>query len=169
MSHSRNFSFNHSFKRSLLAQLVLAGCALLLTLPAQAATADAATGSKKVTKKSKTKKAAPVIADEEAFDTKDAAQTEFNCATGHSFSVYRKNDDTEHIALLWKSKLMRLTRVVTDTGADRFESVKHSLVWIGIPAKSMLLDPKKGQQVANDCKTAEQLKMDAPTTTELSK
>lgn len=147
-----------------LTHLILASCAALLTLPAQAVTPDA-TGTKKVSKKTKTKKVAPVAVDEEVADINDAVQTEFNCAAGHRFSVYRKTDDNEHIALRWKEKLMRLTRVSTDTGADRFESVKHSLVWIGIPAKSMLLDAKKGQQLANDCKNAEQLKADSPATT----
>ena len=160
-------SFNTHFTR-----LILASCAALLALPSQAVTPDAAGTkkvSKKVSKKSNTKKVAPVAVDEEVADINDAIQTEFNCAAGHSFSVYRKSDDNEHIALRWKAKLMRLTRVSTDTGADRFESVKHSLVWIGIPAKSMLLDAKKGQQLANDCKNAEQLKADITTSTELTK
>ncbi|MEN9866717.1 MAG: hypothetical protein RL748_2307 [Pseudomonadota bacterium] len=152
-----------------LSTLTIAACALTLSLPAQAAV-DNAAPAKKAPKKAKSKKVAPpVVADEEAADTKDAVQTDFNCAAGHSFSVFRKHDDNEHIALRWKQRLLRLTRVTTDTGADRFESVKHSLVWIGIPAKSMLLDAKKGQQLANDCKSAEQLKADAnPATTQSS-
>ena len=36
------------------------------------------------------------------------------------------------------------------------------IVWIGIPAKGILLDSRKGQQLANECKSAEQLK---PSTT----
>jgi hypothetical protein len=51
-----------------------------------------------------------------------------------------------------------MTRVETSTGAHRFESRRQGLVWIGIPAKGILLDSKKGQQLANDCKSAEQLK-----------
>ncbi|MCY1251071.1 hypothetical protein D9M72_647880 [compost metagenome] len=31
-------------------------------------------------------------------------------------------------------------------------------MWIGIPAKGMLLDSKQGRQLANECKDAEQAK-----------
>ena len=37
-------------------------------------------------------------------------------------------------------------------------SIVMGLVWIGIPAKGLLLDSKKGQQLANECKNAEQMK-----------
>jgi len=47
-------------------------------------------------------------------------------------------------------------RVSTTTGAHRFENAKNGLVWIGIPAKGMLLDSKKGKQLANECRSPEQ-------------
>src|SRR3569832_1606476 len=64
----------------------------------------------------------------------------------------------KHIAIRWKKRPSRLTWVDTTTGANRFENRSQGLVWIGIPAKSMLLDAKKGHQHANVCKNAEQLK-----------
>jgi len=57
----------------------------------------------------------------------------------------------------WKKKLYRLTRTETTTGASRFENPQAGFVWIGIPAKSMLLDSHKGQQLANECKSAPQI------------
>jgi hypothetical protein len=57
-----------------------------------------------------------------------------------------------------------MTRVSTSTGADRFENRMHGLVWIGIPAKGMLLDSKKGLQLANECKSPDQLKAEAAKT-----
>ena len=51
-----------------------------------------------------------------------------------------------------------MTRVGTSTGASRFENTTFGLVWIGIPAKSMLLDSKANRQLANECKNAEQSK-----------
>jgi hypothetical protein len=32
----------------------------------------------------------------------------------------------------------------------------YGLIWIGIPAKGMLLDSKQNRQLANECRNAEQ-------------
>jgi len=56
----------------------------------------------------------------------------------------------------------KLTRVSTTTGANRFENRKTGLVWIGIPAKGILLDSKKGQQLANECKNSDPATAAAP-------
>ncbi|MBI3231443.1 MAG: hypothetical protein HYZ45_15135 [Burkholderiales bacterium] len=116
-------------------------------------TSDAKTTVKK--KASKKSKAAPVLADENP-DTKDATSTEFECEAGNKLTIYNHATDEQHVALRWKNKLAQLTRVDTSTGANRFENTRLGLVWIGIPAKGMLLDAKKGQQLANECKSAEQ-------------
>ena len=83
--------------------------------------------------------------------------TSFDCELGNKITIYRQQDDDQHIALHWNKRTHTLTRVATVTGANRFEDAKSGLVWIGIPAKSMLLDSKKGQQLANECKSAEQI------------
>lgn len=143
-----------------LIRSLLLGCALLLTLPAHAAVSDAPAVKKKVVKKGASKKVAPapLQVDDDVPDTRDAVQTEFSCELGNKIAIFAKQDDAQHITLRWQEKLLRLTRVETTTGADRFESLKHGLVWIGIPAKGILLDSKKGRQLANECKNAEQLK-----------
>lgn len=82
--------------------------------------------------------------------------TDFNCELGNKLTVYRHPEDDQHIALRWHKRLHQLTRVQTTTGANRFESAKKGLVWIGIPAKSMLLDAKRGRQLANECMSPEQ-------------
>jgi hypothetical protein len=82
--------------------------------------------------------------------------TNFNCELGNKLTIYRHPNDDQHIALRWHNHLHQMTRVQTTTGADRFESQKKILVWIGIPAKSMLLNAKKGQQLANECRSPEQ-------------
>lgn len=46
----------------------------------------------------------------------------------------------------------------TDTGAVRLEDKKSGVVWIQIPAKSMLMNAKIGQRVADGCVMAEQKK-----------
>ena len=89
-------------------------------------------------------------------DTTGSTTIEFNCELGNKITIYSNADDDRHIALRWKKRLHRLTRVGTSTGANRFENPLVGLIWIGIPAKGMLLDSKQNRQLANECKNAEQ-------------
>ncbi|MFL6719160.1 MAG: hypothetical protein ACJ8G3_22675 [Burkholderiaceae bacterium] len=91
-------------------------------------------------------------------DTAGSSGLDYNCALGDKVTIFSNAEDDKHIALRWNKRLMRLTRVETTTGAHRFENRRQGMVWIGIPAKGILLDSKKGQQLANECKSAEQLK-----------
>jgi hypothetical protein len=99
--------------------------------------------------------------DDKAPDIAGYTALEYDCELGNKISIYRQAEDNEHIALRWKKQLLQLTRVTTTTGANRFENKKSGLVWIDIPAKGMLLDSKKGQQLANECKHPEQIKTTA--------
>ncbi|MBB3210935.1 hypothetical protein FHW67_000170 [Herbaspirillum sp. Sphag1AN] len=81
---------------------------------------------------------------------------EFSCEMGNKLTIYQNDQDDKHIAIRWNQHVSRLTRVATTTGANRFENHKNGLVWIGIPAKGILLDSRKGQQLANECKNAAQ-------------
>jgi hypothetical protein len=89
-------------------------------------------------------------------DTTGSTTIEFNCELGNKITIYSNADDDRHIALRWKKRLHRLTRVGTSTGANRFENRLFGLIWIGIPAKGMLLDSKQNRQLANECKNSEQ-------------
>lgn len=124
-------------------------------------TAPAKSGkaSVKHAKAAKTPAIAPAATDEDdlELDTKNALSTEYNCELGNKLTVYQNADDDRHIALAWKKRIHRLQRIETTTGANRFENRKYGLLWIGIPAKSILLDTKKGQQLANECKNAAQM------------
>ena len=91
-------------------------------------------------------------------DITDTRTTEYACELGNKVTNYKKDGDDAHIALRWKKRLHRLTRVGTTTGAHRFENKLFGLIWIGIPAKGMLLDSKLNRQLANECKDAEQAK-----------
>jgi hypothetical protein len=91
-------------------------------------------------------------------DTAGTTGLDYNCALGDKVTIFSNAEDDKHIALRWNKRLMRLTRVETTTGAHRFENRRQGMVWIGIPAKGLLLDSKKGQQLANECKSADQLK-----------
>ncbi len=123
-----------------------------------AAPASAATHKKSV--KTTHPKATSVVAaepHEDEPDVTDSAPTEYNCELGNKVTIYHNDKDAEHIAIRWKKRLHRLTRVGTTTGAQRFENAVFGLIWIGIPSKAMLLDSKQNRQLANECKDAEQL------------
>jgi hypothetical protein len=96
--------------------------------------------------------------DEKAPNLAEMHATPYDCDLGDKLIVYRKPGDDRRIALQWKKRTHHLVRIKTSTGADRFENSETGLVWIGIPAKSMLLDSKKGRQLANGCRNAEQKK-----------
>ena len=89
-------------------------------------------------------------------DITDNKTTEYDCELGNKITIYTNDNDAAHIALRWKTRLHRLARIGTTTGALRFENPHYGLIWIGIPSKGILLDSKLNRQLANDCKNAEQ-------------
>jgi hypothetical protein len=116
--------------------------------------------SNEVSKKATAKKASAAKKeaqdDDDQPDVKGLTATAFNCELGNKLTIYTNTADDQQIALHWDKRMHRMHRVTTTTGAHRFENAKNGLVWIGIPAKGMLLDSKKGKQLANECKSPEQ-------------
>ena len=145
--------------KKLLSILMAASFALAMS-PASAETAAPAPkkaekkAEKKPAKKS-TKKATKEPEEAEA-DITGSIVTEYDCAEGHKITVYRNATDPSNVALRWDKRLSAMTRVETESGAERLEHKKRGLLFIGIPAKAMLLDTKHGRQLANECKSAEQ-------------
>lgn len=124
----------------------------------------------KTSKKAAAKPAEPKAPNEEEDEPAitDTASTDFDCELGNKITIYQNAGDDAHIALRWKKRLHRLTRVGTTTGANRFENKLYGLIWIGIPAKGMLLDSKQNRQLANECRDAEQMKPVSTAATEPS-
>ena len=155
-------------KNTLLAcGLALAAGALVAAPSASAAPAASAKASdvkKPAAKAGKARakaKAAPAPepdSTEPEPDITDTTTTEFECELGNRVTTYHNVNDDSSLAVRWKKRLHRLTRVGTTTGAQRFENTTFGLIWIGIPAKGMLLDSKLNRQLANECKNAEQMK-----------
>ena len=146
----------------------LIGLSIVVCLATPLAQAESApVAAKKTAKKHPTKakhakaaesKAGKLLDDDnKEFIAGTAAVTNVTCELGNKVTLYRNAADTDHMALRWNQRVHQMTRVSTSTGADRFENTKFGLVWIGIPAKGMLLDAKRGQQLANECKDAEQM------------
>ena len=160
---------------ALLTGLLVSG--LALTSPSVLAATDTGAPAtkpavKKVAKKkTTTKKAAAAVAAPAAFelaapddddtgaviDAAVAPAVEYKCELGNTLTIFRNDGDDNYIALRWHKVLTRMKRVTTTTGAHRFENKRSGLVWIGIPAKGLLLDSRKGQQLANECKDPSQM------------
>lgn len=139
--------------------LLIAGLAAGAAAAADTAISSSAPAAKKTTaKKVHAKKEAPAADDDDKEpDVTGLQPIAYHCELGNKVTIYRYPDNDQEIALHWNKHMHRMTRVGTTTGANRFENVKKGLVWIGIPTKSLLLDSKKGQQLANECKNPEQL------------
>lgn len=78
---------------------------------------------------------------------------DMTCESGKRMAVFGDQNNDNVIELHWGGGAYQMQRVPTTTGAHRFEHSGSGLVWISIPAKSMLLDRKLGVPVANECRT----------------
>jgi len=146
--------------KSLSLSVLIAASIAVCVQPSVAAAQNQVKVTKTAAKKAPAKAASHVPNEEEDEpDTQGSTTTDYTCELGNSLTIFQNADDDKHVALRWHKRIHRLTRVGTTTGANRFENHHYGLVWIGIPAKGMLLDSKQGHQLANDCKTAEQMKM----------
>jgi hypothetical protein len=153
-----------SMKNSLFMLTLL--CAGLTIATPQAGAQTVAAASKKEASKKPVKKVAKKAPAKTSASTDDDKQpdiagfsgTNFNCELGNKITVYEKASDNDQIKLRWNKRVHELKRVATTTGANRFEDKEAGLVWIHIPAKAMLLDSKKGQQLANECRSPQQMK-----------
>lgn len=168
--------------KKLLCALLLIGTASIVNpVFAQSNTPDASAPAtkktvkkpvRKTTKKASAKAAAAVAAtatpavvagdddddDDGVMNIESSTVTHFDCELGNKITTYHNQGDEKYLALRWKDKIHRLRRVATTTGADRFENRKYGLLWIDIPSKAILLDSKKGLQLANECRDPEQAK-----------
>lgn len=139
------------YTKLLSALLVLSG-ALSISTSVAASPYEAL----KKSSKAKASKAAPakaVEAEEAEPEIQHDRNVEYKCELGASITTYTHPTDDQIIAMRWKNRLYKLTKVQTSTGANRFENDKAGLVWIDIPAKALLLDSRRGQQLANECKS----------------
>lgn len=83
--------------------------------------------------------------------------------TGHQQCEFNQSVDVESYAdkagyfqLQFKGKKYLLAPEPTTTGAVRLEDKKAGVVWIQVPAKSMLLNAKLGQRMVDACLHPEQ-------------
>ena len=131
---------------------LITACAMALAIAAPSANA----APKKAAKPAATAAAPGAAASEPESSVSGKTGTNYACELGNKITIYNSADDGNSIIMRWKNRLHRLTREATTTGAQRFENKIAGLIWIGIPAKGMLLDSKINRQLANECKTSDQ-------------
>jgi len=75
----------------------------------------------------------------------------YRCDLNRRVAVRSIAPDRSSLTISWLGKDHSLTAVDARSGALRFENAGAGLIWLVIVGKSMLLDSRKGQQLANDC------------------
>jgi hypothetical protein len=73
------------------------------------------------------------------------------CAENHQVQVAAAAGQPGYFKLTTGKTSYTLAPEPTSSGAVRLEDKKSGMVWIQIPAKSMLMDAKRGQRVLDAC------------------
>lgn len=90
----------------------------------------------------------------------DAASQVFvgtaHCEFDNKITLTPLDGQPGHFKLQHKKATYTMVPQETTTGAVRLEDSKAGVVWLQIPAKSMLMNAKLGQRVADGCQMSEQ-------------
>lgn len=92
----------------------------------------------------------PAAVDKRLVKLKDGA---YRCDQGRELQFREVSADTQTAVLKWNDRDYPMRAVGVRSGALRYENAESGLVWLMIPSKSMLLDAKRGQRLADACRT----------------
>lgn len=76
----------------------------------------------------------------------------YRCELKRVVHVTQVSEDGRSATLRFNKKEYTVRAVEARTGALRYEDTSSGLVWLVIVGKSMLLDARKGEQLANECR-----------------
>lgn len=76
----------------------------------------------------------------------------YRCELGKRLEVRTVSSDQQTAVLKWDQRDYTLRAVGARSGAVRYEDASSGLVWLMISTKSMLLDSKRGQRLADECR-----------------
>ena len=76
----------------------------------------------------------------------------YKCELNRNVTVRTIAADGRSLVLGWSGRDHAFKAVEARTGALRFENADEGMVWLVIVGKAMLLDTRKGKQLANECK-----------------
>lgn len=129
---------------------LFAGAAMAQTQTTQAKAAHAKPAAKSAAKPAAHTDAAPVSKTQLEIASRvltGTAQCEFN----QHVSLQPIDGAPGHFKLGFKNVSYTMVPEETTTGAVRLEDKKAGVVWVQIPAKSMLLNSKIGQRMVDGC------------------
>ncbi len=107
--------------------------------------------------------AAGITAAETALEPTELAIAEqvhtgvLRCELGTSVTLINDPQSPGYFSVQGKNFRYRMFPVATSTGAIRLEDRKAGAVWLQLPNKSMLMNQKVGQRMADDCMSPMQL------------
>jgi hypothetical protein len=104
----------------------------------------------------KTEPEAP-MGKEELLIAQRVHQGHLPCELGATVQVEPDHVQPGYFNVQGKGFHYRMHPVVTSTGAIRLEDQQAGAVWLQLANKSMLMDQKKGQRVADECAHPEQM------------
>jgi hypothetical protein len=90
------------------------------------------------------------------------------CELGNSVTVSPDPQQPERFIVQMKKNTYVMTPVETTTGAVRLEDAQAGAMWLQLPHKSMLMNSKLGQRMADECQSdhqttvAQRMKLDPP-------
>ena len=104
-------------------------------------------------------KAAPEapLGQEELSIAQRVHQGRLPCELGAAVRVEPDQIQPGYFNVLGKGFHYRMHPVVTSTGAIRLEDKQAGAVWLQLANKSMLMDQKKGQRLADECAHPDQM------------
>jgi len=141
----------------------LLGLATLLSSVAQASVTEQSSKPKnRLAAKLKPQTAvAPLPADEPLSEEQMAVAPRVNageaqCEFNQKVSITANPDKPGRFRLQFGKMVYNMTPEPTTTGAVRLEDKASGVVWVQIPAKSMLMNTKLGQRMVDSCQHPEQ-------------
>ncbi|WP_280155190.1 hypothetical protein [Piscinibacter sp. XHJ-5] len=81
---------------------------------------------------------------------------EAKCEFDQKVNVQPLDGKPGHFKVAFKNATYTMVPQETTTGAVRLEDKKNGIVWIQIPAKSMMLNQKIGQRMVDSCTQSQQ-------------
>ena len=76
----------------------------------------------------------------------------FHCELNQNVMIEKVSADNKTAVLKFGKKAYNMKAVDTSTGALRFEDKASGMVWLMVANKSMLLNEKQHQRLADECK-----------------
>lgn len=78
------------------------------------------------------------------------------CELGNSVTVTRDAESPTHFVVQMRQHTFYMSPVVSHTGAVRLEDAKAGAMWLQLASKSMLMNGKIGQRMADECQSPDQ-------------